>query len=287
MQAGINLLCGLADAALTTLRQAVAIIVDAFNAFVQWAIEFICDAFNALIAEPLQALYDGLEGWAMGLVALMNNAAVSIEGGTENGTASLTVFQYIVDSDIFKILTMIGFALLAVITAASFLGPFSFIGMLVAPFIIDLLISGMTTAAFALVGGIDVIGQIVGTIGDILGTELVGGMAGIMGATIGTIGWIASMMMLSTALGDIMGFVVSSIGALLSWVGALVSDWSTSVILGIAGLGVAAYGAYKVFVDLDSTLMKNPVAKGIMKGVTAIDAGISIFALTSTVASYE
>ena len=125
----------------------------------------------------------------MGLTSLINNAALSIQGGASNASASQSIFQYIVNSNIFKLLIAIGLSLLAVITAASFLGPFSFIGAMIAPFLVDLLISGMTAVAFVMVGVMDIGGWIIGTIGDILGAELVAGMAGVMGATMGTISY--------------------------------------------------------------------------------------------------
>ncbi len=252
-----------------------------------YAIDFVCDAFSALIAQPMQALYDSIESWAMGLISLINSAALSIQGGASNASASQSIFQYIVDSDIFKLLIAIGLSLLAVIAAASFLGPFSFIGALVAPFLVELLISGMTAAVFVMVGVTDIGGWIVGTMGDILGDQLVAGMAGVMGATMGTIGWPASMMS-SPVIGDVMGFALSSLGALLSWVGAIVSDWTQSMMLDLIGFGLAAWGVYEIFIDSDSLMQKlNPTAKGVIKGIVAMEAGIAMFELTTTVASHE
>ena len=252
-----------------------------------YAIDFVCDAFSALIAQPMQALYDSIESWAMGLISLINSAALNIQGGASNASASQSIFQYIVDSNIFKLLIAIGLSLLAVIAAASFLGPFSFIGALVAPFLVELLISGMTAAVFVMVGVTDIGGWIVGTMGDILGDQLVAGMAGVMGATMGTIGWPASMMS-SPVIGDVMGFALSSLGAFLSWWGAIETDWTTSLTLDLVGFGLAAYGVYEVFFKNKSPLQKlSPTAKSIMKGITAMEAGISVFELTTTVASHE
>lgn len=260
---------------------------NAFDAFVSYAIDFVCDAFSALIAQPLQAICNRIQSWAMGLISLIDSAALSIQGGASSASASQSIFQHIIDSDIFKLLTVVGLSLMAVITAASFLGPCGFLASMVAPFLVELLISGMAAAAFSMVGAIDVMGWISGTIGNILGDQLVAGMAGIMGATMGTIGWLASMMS-SPVIGDVMGFALSSLGALLSWVGAIVTDWTQSLMLDLIGFGLAAWGVYEIFIDSDSLMQKlNPTAKGIMKGIVAMEAGIAMFGLTTTVASHE
>lgn len=163
---------------------------NAFDAFVSYAIDFVCDAFSALIAQPLQAICNRIQSWAMGLISLIDSAALSIQGGASSASASQSIFQHIIDSDIFKLLTVVGLSLMAVITAASFLGPCGFLASMVAPFLVELLISGMAAAAFSMVGAIDVMGWISGTIGNILGDQLVAGMAGIMGATWGrSAGW--------------------------------------------------------------------------------------------------
>ena len=283
---GLEAIGNMLSAAAAAVQDAVDAIVDAFCAFVDWVIDFICDAFNALIAAPLQGIYDGIVEWATGLICLMNEAAWNIENGTSNASASLSIFQYIIDSDIFKILTVIGISLLVVITAVSLMGPFAFIGSLVAPFLIDLLISGMTAAAFAIVNVGNALGWIAGTIWGILGDDLVVGMAGIMGATMGTIGWIASMMS-APVLGAALGFVISSIGAFLSWLGTIETDWTKTLMYDMIGLGFATFGAWEIFLNPNPTLMKNPVAKGILKGLVVMEAGISTFELITTVASHE
>ena len=196
-------------------------IANAFNAFVAYAIDFVRDAFSTLIAQPMQALYDSIESWAMGLISLINSAALNIQGGASNASASQSIFQYIVDSDIFKLLIAIGLSLLAVITVASFLGPCGFLASMVASFLVELLISGMTAAAFVMVG-------------------------------------------------------------------AIVTDRAQSMMLDLVGFGLAAYGVYEVFFKNKSPLQKlSPTAKSIMKGITAMKAGISAFELTTTVASHE
>jgi hypothetical protein len=85
-----------------------------------------------------------------------------------------------------------------------------------------------------------------------------------------------------------MGFALSSLGAFLSWWGAIETDWTTSLTLDLVGFGLAAYGVYEVFFKNKSPLQKlSPTAKSIMKGITAMEAGISVFELTTTVASHE
>ena len=85
-----------------------------------------------------------------------------------------------------------------------------------------------------------------------------------------------------------MGFALSSLGAFLSWVGAIVTDWAQSMVLDVVGFGLAAYGFYEVFFKNKFPLQKlSPTAKGIIKGITAMEAGISVFELTTTVASHE
>ena len=285
---GLQLVGYLASAISATVAAAQTAVVDAFNAFVAWAIEFICDAFEALIAQPLAAIYDSIQGWAAGLISLTNTASANIEGGgMSNSSASLPIFQYIIDSDIFKTLTLIGLSLFAVITLASFLGPFSFIGMLVVPFLMDMLISGMTAALFTLVNVPDLIGWVADTILDALGTDLAGGMAGVMGATMGTITWIAAQMY-SPVIADIDGFVLSTIGAVFAWMGSMEQDWTKSLILDIIGFGFSIYGCYEIFFNKESVMQKlSPTAKSIMKGISGLELGISSFELVTTVASYD
>ena len=285
-EAGIELVCGLTNSVLSTIQSAVDKIVDAFQAFVTWAVDFVSDAFSALIAQPLQALYSGLESWANGLASLVSAAARSIENGTDNALASFLIYQYIVESEVFKILMAIGISLFAIITAASFLGPCGFIASMVAPLLVNILVSGMTAAAFTVAGVVDVSTWVLSTLVDILGDDLVGGMAGVMGATIGTIGWIASLMS-APIIDGFIGFAFSSLGAILSWYGAMVSDWTASFILDSVGVGLAAFGVWKTIIKPDPILSKYPTANGILKGITIIEAGISVFELTTTVASHD
>ena len=283
---GLEIIANLTTTAIAVIEEAVDAIVDAFMAFVDWAVEFICDAFDALIAAPLQRIYDGIAGWAAGLTCLMNEAATNIENGASNASASISIFHYIIYSDIFKMLTVIGISLLVVITSVSLMGPFAFIGSLVAPFLIDLMISGMTAAAFAIANVGNVLGWIAGTIWDILGDDLVVGMAGIMRATMGTIGWIASMMS-APVLGEALGFVISSIGAFLSWCGTIVTDWWTTLGFDVIGMTFSLIGTIQIFKNPNPILLKNPTARGILKSLAIGELGISAFELITTVASYE
>jgi len=90
--AGIELVCTLASSAVTAIRAAVNEIVDAFDAFVTYAIDFVCDAFSALIAQPLQAINDSIQGWAMRLISLIDSASEQITAycppTSTNGSAS-------------------------------------------------------------------------------------------------------------------------------------------------------------------------------------------------------
>jgi hypothetical protein len=157
---------------------------------------------------------------------------------------------------------------------------------MVAPLLVNILVSGMTAAAFTVAGVVDVSTWVLSTLVDILGDDLVGGMAGVMGATIGTIGWIASLMS-APIIDGFIGFAFSSLGAILSWYGAMVSDWTASFILDSVGVGLAAFGVWKTIIKPDPILSKYPTANGILKGITIIEAGISVFELTTTVASHD
>ena len=283
---GMKVLGQMASAAATVIKQAVDTVVNAFMEFAKWALKFIQDAFTALIAAPLQGLYNGLMSWAMGLITLISTAAMSIENGASNSAASVPIVQYIVNSDIFRILLAIGIALFTIVLVASLLGPFGFLTTLLVPMLVNLLISGMIAAVFVLAFETNVIGWISDTICDILGDDLTEGMAGVMGATMGTIGWIASMPV-AAEIGAIKGFVYASIGGFLSWAGTLITDWTQKMAIDILAVYFAADSCYELFFKPDSAFSKlNPTATSIMKGITLMEAGISIFELTTAVANH-
>jgi hypothetical protein len=284
---GLEIIANLITTAIAVVEGAVDAIVDALCAFVDWIVDFVCDSFNALIAEPWQGLMDDLGEWVYGLLSLIETASMDIEGGEDNASASLAIAMYILDSDFFKALMVIALSILVIITAVSLLGPFGFIGAMIAPLLIDLMISGMTAAVFLIGEAVDALGWIAGTIWQILGDDLTVGVGSIMGATIGTIGWIASLMSLYPAPEEVKGFILSSIGWVISWWGTRETEWIKMLIIDIAGMALTAIGAWDVFINPSPRLFNNPTAKGIMKGLVIIETGISLFQLSTVVANHE
>jgi hypothetical protein len=93
--------------------------------------------------------------------------------------------------------------------------------------------------------------------------------------------------MYGPVIADIDGFVFSTIGAIFSWMGAMEHDWTKSLVLDIIGFGFSIYGCYEIFFNKESIMQKlSPTAKSIMKGISALEVGISSLELVTTVASY-
>jgi hypothetical protein len=291
VEEGLEMLCELANDAAEIVKDAVDVIVDAFSAFVEWVIDYICDAFTALIAQPLQRIYDSIESWATGLVSLVKNASDNIESGSmDNDTASIPTHKYIVDSEILNLLIVIGISLFAVITAASFLGPFGALTAILISALINILIVGeLTSAAISFSGVGDVAIWVMEIIYKSLGSDIIGGMAGIMGATSGTIGWLVAQVVCPVNAGfkAFFDFAIATMGALLSWVACNTDDWTSSFILACIGVGFSVYGFCDLLFDTKSIIAKtNPTANEILIGISMIDVGTSVFGFGTTVANY-
>lgn len=177
-------------------------------------------------------------------------------------------------------MNIIGLSLFIVITVASMLGPAGFISSLVLPSLLNVIISGLISAAFYVV---DNFGE---AIWDILGDEIAVGLGGVLGAVIGTIDWIKAMMA-APQFGEISGIVFSTLGMFFAWWAAITTDWGVAISLSLIGFGLTLIGAISTFLMPSSMLQSNPTAHGIYKGVAIIQGGISTYGLLTLVASYE
>jgi len=280
VEMGLEVIGQLASDLWDEVQDAVDAIVDAFWAFVDWMIDYICDMFSTLIAEPLNSMMEGFGQWANGLLSFIDQASSDIEGGGGGSQFTSALASNILNSEFYVYLNIIGLSLFIVITVASMLGPAGFISSLVLPSLLNVIISGLITTAFYVVENYS------DAIWDILGDELAVGMSGVLGAVIGTIDWIKAMMS-SPTLGDMKGFICSTLGLFFAWWAALTDDWTTALIFNALGVGFAIYGAWSTFINPSDTLLKNPTALGIYKGIVIIEGGIATFGLITTVASYE
>jgi hypothetical protein len=296
-QAAVNLglqiigtLCALVASAVSAAETAV---VNAFNAFVAWAIQFACDMFNALIAQPLQILKNEIVGWAMGLLSLIGTAVLTENNeGVSNASASLATYNFVINSDIFMILEFIGGALIAVLTTLMIMsGLGSEIVAITESALMKCLVSTIAGGLFSVAmfnGGVDVISGISQLLLGALGSDLSEGMAKVMGATMGTIGWLKSLVA-APILSNIVDFAIATIGFFLSYAGCLIHNqyWfgiDASLILDLFGLGFASYGVWDAFHMDDDAIEKIGVnGLSILKDVSLIEAGVSLFELTTTV----
>ncbi|HNU35999.1 MAG TPA: hypothetical protein PKJ15_05320, partial [Methanomassiliicoccales archaeon] len=277
---GLKAISNLVSTAIATVEAAVDRIVDAFMAFVEWMIDYICNMFSALIIEPLNSMIEGFGQWANGLLPFIDQASSDIEGGGDGSQFTSTLASSILNSEFFIYLNIIGLSLFVVITVASMLGPAGFISSLVLPSLLNVIISGLISAAFYVV---EDYGE---AIWDILGDGLAVGMSGVLGAVISTIDWIKAMMS-SPTLGDMKGFICSTLGIFFAWWAALNNDWMTAMILNGLGAGLALYGARSTFIRPSEMLKANPTAHGIYKGLAVIEGGIATLGLLTTVVSHE
>jgi len=159
---GLKAIGNLLLAYVALVEAAVDAIVDAFMAFVDWMVDFVCSAILAPIQSLCEGIWNGLDDWMMGLMAMIDQFSLGVEGGAISQSSAVHgITAYIINSDLVKIIMAIGLAVfIAMLCIQPMISPYMFVIDLVVPIIMMVILGassafGAISSDFGVVTGLE------------------------------------------------------------------------------------------------------------------------------------